>query len=192
MKTVRCINPKGYQLTRGNEYEVEEINNYYRLTNDAGRTVSYYHNLFEDVEPEPTEEELAVAFVESIRITYANNQTLTVNANYNGNGITFGRNITNSRMASSCGISDFQGLDGVMGSIRALDIPDNCKLALFKAIIQYLISSVTRIFVTMSTTAQSIAEFEPIMEELCTTSVNGVNPNSNNAIYLWVFEVEQD
>lgn len=202
MKTIRCINPKTYNLRLNAEYQTlhdTDNNDRYSIINDRGLERVYDAALFEDVVSTLTNEEI----VASISLDDENN---IIMLNRNNEDISFqflSQGVEFNRTPISCGIFQFVGLNQTADVIWAF-VNENFReeSAEFKLIIAKLI---------FSEGMQGITEEISFASMICSTNINHgtfniveefldnrggivetmLNPNSNNEIKFWYITKEE-
>lgn len=191
MNKFKCTNTKNYKLTLNQEYDIlEEDGNYVVLVNDAGKTVRYYKELFEELVPAParTEQDCIGSITQTgngIAYIDLNNDTISIN-------IDGARNINTTNI--SCGVHQIDGLDSILERIsNAVNTDDDDMIELTKSLFRNSILRLKRIntntrFITLSTAFQErFEDLYPVLDELSDSVTDWkVNPNSDNRIKVWV------
>lgn len=190
-KQVICVNPKNYRLTRNLEYAVQEVETgWYQVINDAGRSVRYASDLFQDVVVESTREDV----LGSLTVT-ANDRLLTIRFTIDGDDVVANINrLTESGTDISCGIGQLAGLNGLAGNVsrlfngRRLDLSQE---VLNACIEEEVSNSEDCAFLLLSTNIENNEYADLIsnaLDPLCTTHITQNNPNSGNNITLWIID----
>tara|TARA_R110000850_G_scaffold84920_1_gene182226 strand:+ start:9815 stop:10525 length:711 start_codon:yes stop_codon:yes gene_type:complete len=206
-KLVLCINPKNYNLTRGNEYEVEvdpNNANRYSLRNDRNLNSRYNTNLFVDVVVAPPVVRLSLDRVlASVEVS----RTTAIFSVIEGENLSieFPGPELSGRLTISCGLKQLSNI-GCYDIItrRVNEAYQNIDVAVTRndvnAIANKIFSSIlTSIFLSsntggiISSTNTNSDYFEELNEVMMTfpVSVSRVhNPNSGNEIITYVFDME--
>lgn len=179
---IKCINPKVYNLTAGKEYEViSESNRFYTVVNDTGSAFSYSKELFEVETPIPVEEPL------NIEIQNINGHRYSIRTNkHETTRVTFERAGT----SISCGINQFYNVNELVDEILHTYRED--AIEVLKALFTHVLTLYVYKFALIST---NITDNEDVIEALDKVlgdhQHEGLNPNSDNDIALWVVDREQ-
>jgi len=201
MKQVLCINPKGYNLTEGGEYEVANnpTRGYYKVVNDNGRKLSYHESLFQDI-PEETPIDSEDAIVDSIAIRHYHADLgfdVMVDGDITRNLLVSCR--SNMRLIISCGINYINDINGLLTLVKTY-IPDrgNAIIRVVNKIIKYIIDNYPRRGMTLiSTNINNNNNIELLRESIellrGSFTINesiAYNPNSDNNIVLYTIVTE--
>lgn len=201
MKQVVCINPKGYNLTEGGEYEVANnpTRGYYKVVNDNGRKLSYHESLFQDI-PEETPIDSEDTIVDNVVIRHADS-SLAFDVTVDGSTT---RNLdilcdSNNRLKISCGINYINDINGLLTLVKTY-IPDrgNAIIRVVNKIIKYIIDNYTRRGMTLISTninnnnnIELLRESIELLRESFTVNESiAFNPNSDNNIVLYTIVTE--
>ncbi len=202
-KKFKCINPKSFNLTEGNEYEVlSSTDTRIQILNDNGLAANYALSLFQEVPDVP---ELSYKFT-------ILNDTIRLNIN---RSITPLFIIDTTRVQCSCGVKQLDGISGVPNEIesalakahQSYNTPENVQ-AVTNAAFQFAVSQYTKrnrggILLASTNTSKNGESFatnakgiEVLREafnslgDVC-IAVEANNPNTDNNIILWTIVVHQ-
>ena len=204
-----CTNPKNYKLTQGKVYEIlDEEDGYFLLVNDSNKTVRYYSDLFGDVIAIPDEETIAppppparteADVISSLNVTHVGQRCIVTYVDLNNQTVTFQTStIGISGTDISCGIRQISGINDVLSTIdNNVNTDEDDLLELRKEIVKIVISSLIRYnrgntrWMLMSTNNnESYEDYFEAIDSLAHTNVGWENnPNSENEIKLWVFNI---
>ena len=201
-----CTNPKNYKVTQGKVYEIlDEEDGYFLLVNDSNKTVRYYSDLFSDIEeaveevaPPPPPARTEADVINSLNVTYNNNNRCTVTyVDLNNQTVNFQTNtIGISTTNISCGIHQMHNINDVLSSIENnVNTDEDDLLELRKEIVKRVTSLFIRYhrgnsrWMLMSTNNDvSYEDYFEVFDSLAQTNLGWEdNPNSGNEIKLWVF-----
>jgi hypothetical protein len=207
-----CRNPKHYQLTEGNVYELLlEDDSRICIKNDNNKIAFYASNLFELVEEETSENEVPTPLeplTEEEIIQTIIRRGLNIEV-FNSSRITllfgdFRETLSADRMDASCGIGDVVGINALSNRIEEFvdnnyegEDYDSLRKELFKKALflelNRLNSNSNKALFLISTamTSETLAHplYYDVLNEEATFSSNEIrNPNSGNDIKLWGFE----
>lgn len=202
-------------LTVGNQYEIDHNEgDFYHLVNDEGQIKRYSKNLFKEVNLQKD--------FDINNFTMANNGTLTYENNTVYNNHVYNLLIaetTNEESEISCGIREVSGLNGLfnrlysivsttVNNIQSLNIVNInkaqlCEHIFTKTIKRYLDEkNKTCAYLLFSTNLEnnpSLSQLEQfgfsphfVLEELSSVYLENINPNSENGIGFWIFEMNKD
>lgn len=191
MNKFKCTNTKNYKLTLNQEYDIlEEDGNYVVLVNDAGKTVRYYKELFEELVPAParTEQDCISSINRhggNIRYNDLNNNVVT---------ISILNPISVSTSNISCGVHQMSGLDNLLNNIISnIDTSEDDMIELSKALFREAVNILktqntsTRFFILSTAFQDQYEDLYPVLDELADTATDWEqNPNSGNRIKVWV------
>lgn len=203
MKKIKCVNPKNYNLTLNEDYElVNESADFVTIRNNNNKVLRYSKDLFEistviaepvtaPLPPPPpprTEQDCINSIViegNQLRYHNMNNELITF-----GN-ISLGRLINND---FSCGVARYHDLNYMMSRIdHSVDTSDddmiNLRIAIFKAILTYNFNRSQIRFHMFSTNFDiNFEDYFDVLDEMAGVSKTewASNPNSGNDIKVWV------
>lgn len=200
--TVKCIKAKNYNLTVGEEYEVFDSRvGFYLIRNDKGISLPYSKQLFKEVVEtavNPTVEQI---------LSNCRYDNYNITCNYNNN-VLFAITISSvdydfEGTEISCGIKQFSGINDIASRIKnqidnTIDFLDeNEKLELCSGLLKtYLYQIINErfdnaaAFVLLSTNIDNNRYYDIIEKALADLpNYQGFNPNSDNNITLWIYEV---
>jgi hypothetical protein len=199
MKTVRCISPKNYRLTRGTEYQtLQEDDNAetYTLVNNSGLTRNYRASLFEDVVEELSDEEI----ISSIGINEDNDITLE---NRGGETIVIDSlSLGIGRTPISCGIFQLTNVNGTIDRINQVidarfpqesaDFRTELKEEVFRKYVIRMTQGFAFLSLVISTNNNhpTFSLIEESLGDLSSYTHTGGNPNSGNNITFWYITKE--
>jgi len=212
-KIVTCVDARNYNLTVGNEYEVEidpQNENRYLLRNDRNLNSRYGTNLFEDVVEEPVIEkypfdrilnEIQYNGDRSYSIRVSDNDIIEITHNTMGN--------YNERLNMSCGVSQINNITACYNNIchqiirvnNRLD--ENIKLTndeirqitnrIYSKILLGMFNDCGRgaILASTNTNCNRFEDINEVMETFNVSTSRVHNPNSGNEIIIYVFNLEK-
>ena len=187
---ITCIEPKHYNLTRGEEYTlIKEDDKYYHVINNRGLDARYYKSLFEDNRPVSSN---VASIIKSIVVRETSSNQVSVTYDIGG-----GRNkriscaITTTGTSISCGIHQLYNINSLISSILyAVTGKDKNAIsgAIFKKVIKYkLTKSRTSYFLlSTNTNATGFKIMDKELDAMAEYSTQRRNPNSSNTIKLWI------
>ena len=194
MKQVICRNPKGYRLTQGREYTVNDElrEGYYQLQNDNNRTVFYADDLFEDVPTESTVEEI----IQSMAITISDVGAISVRYNVDGNDRTLNYTLSITRTQNSCGIGDVSGINGLVNHINQHVINrQDLRIQFLRKVVETFVDNFEFGLFLFSTNIDgndNITAIDEVLTNLSLARIQKLNPNSGNQIALWILEKDDE
>lgn len=201
MSTFKCTNPKNYALTLNRPYEVlEDEGDYILIINDNNKTQRYYKNLFEEdvieipLPPQRTEQNI----IDSLNVISQNGRNIQVTfTDLNNEQISFSIGIANTNSNISCGVKEFDGLNGIFEQIERHintdeDDMETLKATIFKKILRVITHTLAancRFVLCSTNNNDNYEDYFNILDEVSvSTTAWARNPNSNNNIKVWILE----
>ncbi len=218
-KTVKCINPKTYNLTRNKEYEtVAEENGVYIMFNDRGLRAKYNTSLFEDVVTQLSDQEIFNSYnvnweEGTITINNRDNEVLNLHYDNDEHANNYLDDLDDQRSFASCGIRAVHGINRLYNSIVELvnefqfdnnELKSNLIRKIFADhvkmyVLKYCIdtgaftlfsTNITNDGTDENTSDQAVEDIISILDSYSDCTEQGVNPNSDNEIKIWVIKNE--
>jgi hypothetical protein len=191
---ITCIDKptKFKNLSLGKEYEGREETDNYFITNDIGISAKYSKKYFR---PVPT----SIDVMENIDVEI-DDSTITVTIN----NTVSGRASFELQHLLCCGLKEFSGIRNILHLINQLiaQLATNpiyinySKAQLFNSIMNSVIEDIHDndpcafvIFSCISTDDTDDTVYNYMMEKANTSYTDGLNPNSNNIIQVYVYPI---
>jgi len=203
MKIITCANARNYNLTVGENYTTlqdDDNAEIYLIRNDIGLERNYHSSLFRDEEEErvtPPQAEVAEAAPivpdtdeEIIATINVEEQVVSFTIDGERYRYDFDGYLSESSTEISCGIRQMSNINGITRNIVD-SVPHRPGLS--KAILKALITNFIAmdmedcaiVIASTNTNADNFDLLASVLDEMSETTLDRLNPNSDNDIRLW-------